>query len=271
MEGKIHSVFSGGTVHQSLDPETYPALYDAIEIYKPFKAYVEARIAESNNFVATVKSAEASSYYVTVKAQVEEAALYLDNNVEKSLENIEGVAEAIELYATLKAKVATDYENAMNYIAAVSAINMNANYTALKQSLNKALALQSKGAITGIDGIREANTKLEAAIAKINEIEAYSNTLITAVDALYDAETLAERRALIFTALSVVDNAEPLISGVLDAIEVLEEEIELYNEDVAAMNALFGEVVENVVNTSNTVLSTKSVALATSGIIGAVK
>ena len=265
------SVYANGTVHQSLDPATYPNLSEAIEHYEPNKEYVEARLAESNSFVAIVNGAETSSYYVTVKAQVEAAALYLDNNVEKSLENIEGVAEAIELYATLKAKVAADYENAQKYIAAVTAIDINANYNALKQSLSKALALQDKGAITGIDGIREANTKLEGVVAKVNEIEAYSNTLITTVDELLEAETLAERRALIFTALSVVDSAEPLISGVLDAKDTLEEEIELYNEDVAVMNALFGEVVENAVSTSNAVISTEATVSVTSALIGAVK
>ncbi len=265
------SVFADDTVHPSLDAKTYQAVYDAIQAYKTYKAYVEERVSESNNFIAIVKGAEASSYYVTVKSQVEAAALYLDDNVEKSLENIEGVAEAIELYTTLKAKVATDYENSQKYIAAVTAIDMNANYNALKQSVNKALALQSKGAVTGIDGIREANTKLEDAVAKVNQIEAYSNTLISAVDALYGAETLAERRALIFTANSVKDFAEPLISGVLDALEILEEEVELYNEDVAEMNALFGEVVESAVKLSNTVLSTEAVVKVTGGVIGAVK
>ncbi len=265
------SVFENGTVHASLDPTTYPGLSEVIASYLPYQEYVEARLAETNNFVAIIKGAEASSYYVTIKSQIEAAALYLDTNVEKSLENIEGVAEAIELYYVLKANIEVDYENAQKYIAAVNAINMSANYTALKQAVNKALALQAKGSITGIDGIKEANTKLEGAVAKVNQLEAYSNTLITAVDALYEAETLAERRALIYTANSVRDYAEVLISGVEEALEILDEEIALYNEDVLAMNALFGEVVENAINLSNKVLSTESIVKANSAIIGAVK
>ncbi len=265
------TVFENDTVHPTLDPTTYPGLSTAITTYKTYKAYVEERLAEANSFVAIVKGAESSSYYVTVKAQLEEAALYLDTNVTKSLEDIEGVAEAIELYKTLVAKAATDFENATKYIAAVAEIDVDANYTALKKAVTKALALKASGAITGIDGIREANIKLEGAAAKINQIEAYSNTLIDTVESLLEAETLAERRALIFTANSVKNFAEPLISGVLDALETLEDEILLYDEDVALMNELFGEVVIGAIGTADTVLSTENTVKVTAGIVGAIK
>lgn len=241
------TVYADGTVHPGLDASTYPGLSEKVTAFagtNGFKLYVEGRILDCVTFVNAVMKAKSSSNYVSKLAELDKAALYLDSNVEKSLENYTGVADAVTLYATLRKELADNVSDANAYIAAVNAINMTASYSALKSAVAAANALREKGNIPGIAGVQEANVKFSAAEAKVISLEGNSKTLIDAVTALKEAKTVSERRELIFIAINAKDKAEDSITGVTDAKAELQTQIEKFNTDVAAANAEFFAAVQ---------------------------
>ncbi len=242
------AVYKNGTVHEHLDPKTYVGGYDlvsAIADYEVKKEYVEGRIAECNTFVSIINGAYASTYFVTVVAELERAALYFDDDKEYSLEKYTGVSDAINTYSLLIERVEKNKIDAQNYINAVNAIDYDASYTELRAKVDAAVALQAEGSVTGYAGVEAADIALAKALSKVDTLEGYSSTLIASVSSLKDAKSLAERRSLIFTALSVKDSAEEAITGVIEAKAALAAAIEAYDSEVAALNALFGEVVSD--------------------------
>ena len=239
------SVYKNGTVHEALDPETYPGLEAAISEYLYFEEYILARIDECNDFIAIVSGASSSNYYQTILEQVEEAGLYLDSNKEKSLEEFEGVSEAISSYLALVEKIEANETGAVAYINAVNQIDINASYAVLKAAVASARQLKGEGFLMGIAGVEDANIKFSAADAKVAALEGNSSTLISAVNALKTAKTLSERRELIFIANNAKDKAEASIDGVAEAKTELNTQIQKYNSDVNRVNALFGDVVSN--------------------------
>ena len=261
------TVYKNGTVHPSLDPSTFVGadLQTLVSEFEAKKAYIEARITECNAFVSIINGAEASTYFVTLVAELQNAALYLDADKQYSLEKYEGVEEAIALYSTLLDRVAKNRADAAAYIAAVNEIDLDAGYTALRAKVDAALLLQEDGSVTGIEGIEAADIKLAKALSKVETLEGYSATLINTVAQIKNAKTLAERRALIYTALSVKDNAETSISGVSAAKTELDNAVKAYNDDVAALNTLFGSVVSD----AGSVISAAVADLGVAGAVGA--
>lgn len=265
------SVYSNGRVHAALDSETYPGLSASVARYKECAAYVEGRIEECNLFISMVNGADASAYYLTVKQQVENAAPYLDTNKEKSLEKYEGVEDAIARYKKLVKRLEDYVANSAKYIASVNEIDMTASYAVLRAKVNAALLLKENGNVTGIEGVKEANVKLAEAEAKVSALEGYSETLISAVEALKSAKTLAERRYYIFIANGAKDKAETSISGVTAARSELEAQITQYNADVAAANAVFATVIEGACSASASAAPASALYKATSAMVALVK
>lgn len=261
-----NALYKNGTVNANLDPATFVSseinLPNVIAEFEAKKEYVEARIAECNAFLSIINGADVSNYFVTVVSELERAALYLDSDKEYSLEKYAGVEEAVALYTQLLLRVEKNRTDAANYIAAVGEIDLEASYTALRAKVDAAVLLQADGSVTGIEGVEAADIKLAQALSKVETLEGYSKTLISSVASLKNAKTLAERRALIFTALSVKDEAETSISGVNAAKTDLNSEIQKYNAEVEALNALFGSVCSDaaIVITS---------AVADAGVAGA--
>ncbi len=239
-----------GVIHPLLDSSTYPGLSAYIEQFNVHKLYVEERIAECDAFVSLVNGASNVGLYYTTLEQLDVAAKYLDSDKELSLEKHTGVAEAIALYYQLRQKLATDMQAAANYMGAVAAINLEASYADLSAQVSAAVALRESGAIVGIAGIKEANVKLIEAEKKLTVFESNSATLIKCVDALKKSTDLAERRELIFTAKKVQTLSQDAIAGVTAAKAELASQIEKYDSDVAAANAVFAGVVTDVATVS---------------------
>ena len=227
-----------------------------------YEAYVKARVAECEAFVRAIRAAESSTYYKTVLEQLAEAALYLDDNKEKSLDKHTGVESAVAIYDSLVEKLENSKKAADAYIAAVNAIDVNASYAALKTSVNAARALKDVGSLIGYTGVAEADAKFAEADAKLSVLEGHSSTLLYAIEALKTADTLAERRELIFIALNAKDGAEENISGVTAARAELENYIKKYNEDVARVNALFAGVVGNTADSISSVAPSDGVIIS---------
>ena len=249
---KASAVFVNGTVHESLDVKTYPAvagvsLEECIGRYSVIEAYILGRMAESNEFISLIGDASYSATYTKTLERLDAAAVYLDADIENKSVEVEysGVAEAIATYNLLREKLAGNVADAEAYKAAVNAINIDAAYKDLKAAVTAALTLQEAGAVDGIAGITEANKKLSEAAAKVGALEGNSATLIAATKALKSAETLAERRELIFIGTNAALGAEDSISGVTAARAELEAAIAQFNADVEAANAGFFASVKN--------------------------
>lgn len=255
-----------GTVHESLDPATYPdvagvSLESCIEKYLRIKAFIDPRAYEADEFISLVNSAATAAAYRNTLALFNEAALYLDTDVDnKSIEpEYPGVPAAIATYNALREKLAANVAAADAYKTAVNAINIEASYTELKASVEAALALKEAGAVVGIDGVKEANVKLLEAEAKVKALEGNSSTLKAAVNALKNAETLAERRELIFIANKAAAGAEDSISGVTAARAELEAAIAQFNADVAAANTGFFTAVKNAADVTSSTADSSNV------------
>lgn len=268
---KAGSVFipdsaNSGTVHESLDPATYPdvagvSLESCIEKYLRIKAFIDPRAYEADEFISLVNSAATAAAYRNTLALLNEAALYLDTDVDnKSIETeYPGVPAAIATYNALREKLAANVAAADAYKTAVNAINIEASYTELKASVEAALALKEAGAVVGIDGVKEANVKFLEAEAKVKALEGNSSTLKAAVNALKNAETLAERRELIFIANKAAAGAEDSISGVTAARAELEAAIAQFNADVAAANTGFFTAVKNAADVTSSTADSSNV------------
>ena len=256
------SVYSNGTVHEALDPATYPGLTEVIAEYLEYEAYVQERIAECNAFVQAIRGAENSTYYKTLVEQLDKAALYLDGNKEQSLDKYTGVEAAVALYDSLVEKLGNSKKAADAYIAAVNAIDVNASYATLKSAVDAARVLKADSSLVGYAGIAEADAKFAEADAKLSVLQGHSSTLLYAIEALKTADTLAERRELIFIALNAKDGAEENITGVTAAKAELENYIKKYNEDVARVNALFAGVVDSVASSISSFAPTDGVIIS---------
>ncbi len=255
---KASSVFSNGTVHESLNIDTYPDVYgismrECIDIYYLREAYVQQRVTECEEFIRLMSAAEASATYRKTLESLDAAVVYIDEDINnKSVETeYAGVNEAIAAYYALREKLADDVVNADAYKAAVNAIDISAPYTKLKASVADALALKEKGDVVGVVGVEEANIKLYEAEFKVKALEGNSETLVASVSSLKDAKTLAERRELIFIATNAAKGAEDSITGVKAAREALLEETAKFNQDVAAANAGFNTAVRNTLDVSS--------------------
>jgi hypothetical protein len=257
---KASSVYKNGTICDGLDPSTYPGLSALIERYLAAGEYVEVRIAECKLFISIIDGAEASSYYVTTRDQLNVASNYLDDKKEFALEKYEGVEDAVGRYYALVDELAATVKAANDYIQAVAAINIEAGYKELKAAVDAATALREKGNVVGIDGVVEANNKYTAAEAKVVSLEGNSQTLISAVENLKSAETLMERRKQIFIAVNAKNNAEDTISGVTAAKAELDSQIAKYNADIAAANALASTAVTNACSVTSASSSGTTVA-----------
>ncbi len=254
------SVFSNGTVHPMLDMSTYPdvkgiSMTEYVNIYNARGAYIAERTAECEEFIRLVEGASASAAHTGTLTFLDSAASYIDSDVNvKSVEtDYPGINEAIATYNALRQKLADTVAAADVYKAAVNAIDMNASYAALKQSVEAALALKATGAVVGIDGIMEANIKLSEAESKVKTAEGNSTTLIESMNSYKNAKTVAERRELILIATKAAAGAEDSISGVSAAKTALAEATTQFNADVEAANAAFVTAMNNAVDTTASV------------------
>lgn len=248
------SVYTNGTVHKDLDPATYSEeLVELIAKYEVHAEYVESRVSEYEAFVNAISGAKVTNYYTTIVSQINFASQYLDNNIEYSLENHKGVADAINDYYALCTKAQNMMSSATAFIAAANDIDINADYTALKAKVDAAVALYESGAVVGIDGVEDAEIKFIAAKSKIDAFVANSQKLIETVNELKTTVSLAERRALINIANGVKDAAEESITGVTAAKAELTKQIASYNEDVKAANLEYDNALENAFTVTSSV------------------
>ena len=241
------AIYNDGVIHEALDNKTYRGLEEAIADYLYENIAINEKVAQSIAFIDLVERAKSFTYYVTILAELDKAAAYIDGNKAElyAEPDYPGVAEATAKYHELRAFLANCVTSANTYIAAVNAIADASGFAAKKAAVEAALLLKADGDIIGIEGVFEANNTLSVAESEIKVLESNSAALINAVNALKEANTLAQRRELIFIANSVKDNTEASINGVAAAKTELETYIAKYNSDVEVLNNAFSGVLAN--------------------------
>lgn len=244
------TVYNGGTIHGDVDVITVSGLTEDISSYVSIESVLNNIVLECESFIKAVNSAKISTYYATIKAELAVAELYLDQNLDEYVVEMQypGVPEAIASIASVKEELAAMEKAAADYIAAVNAIAGKSSFTEKKAAVAAAYALKAAGDVIGIPGVHEANLTLATADSTLSALEGNSKTLVDSVKALADKTlTLAERREYIAIANNAKDKAEPTYEGVEEAKTLLADYVNAYNEEVRLINSSFGAIVENSV------------------------
>ncbi len=241
---KIMEIYGDGVVSENLSDDTYPGLLEAISKFNA-TTDMAPKIELHDNFISTVGRAKALTEYTMIIAELDSVKTFMDDNTSVDFleEGYPGIDAAKKDYNDLRAKLATDFENAGKYIAAVNKIAEAEGFANKKAAVAAAEALKTLGNVNGVPGVKEANELLFAASSEVALLEGYSATLINSVAALKEETDIAKRRELIFTAKECIDNCEASITGVSQAKTDYEALKAQYDADVAAINgALFAAI-----------------------------
>ena len=242
---KVMQIYGDGVVSEYLDDNTYPGLTDAINSFNACTDMLP-KIEIHEAFISTVGRASALTEYTMIIAELDSVKTFMDDNTDVDFleEGYPGIDEAKNTYNALRAKLATDFENAGKYIAAVNKIAEAQGFANKKAAVVAAEALKTLGNVNGVPGVKEANEVLFAASSEVALLEGYSATLINSVAALKEETDMAKRRELIFIAKECIENCETSITGVSQAKTDYETLKAQYDADVAAINGAFFAVIE---------------------------
>lgn len=250
----------------NFDNDSYPGMADALADFSGF-VKIESIAVVANRFKTNVSTADAAIYLFMKESWLDKA----EPDFDAADVRYEGVKEAKELYATLRAYIAEKKAAADAYIAAVNNISGKTG-DALIAAIDAALALRDAGNVAGYDGVTEANIALDNA-HKSRQLElAYADKFIKLVNAIDEAETLEERFVAISAATAARGNALDTIDGVAAANQKLVVATSLYNSDISAANASYASVAERAADLSSAATSLtdiiKLVASAIKSVVG---
>ncbi|MBQ8720252.1 MAG: hypothetical protein IJY65_04395 [Clostridia bacterium] len=231
--------------YEDLDA-AYEGIPEAVAAYDAYdKADIVALAAKYDALIAEIAKA---SYTTTFNA----TQTFIDNATALKAALI---AEGIDVkdypemdyyigkYDELNASQIAKKEAADAYIAAVNAIKSCTKFNDIKAAIDAAQALKATGNVSGIAGVDEANVYLSEKYTEIVCFEGYSKLYINTVNAIKEADTLAERRALLIEAAEYVGSTYVDYNGVSAAKTEYEAQFKAYNDAVKAANAAFNTVV----------------------------
>ena len=138
--------------------------------------------------------------------------------------------------------------NANAYINAVNKLDTLSG-AALTAGIEEALRLQESGNVLGVDGITEANIKLNQTIASIELTERYCIHFINIVNSIDRAADSAELYSILADARAAELDADKSYSGVADASAKLAKAISDFNAQVNSINADYEEANTVAANT----------------------
>ena len=222
-------------INPDLDNTTKTGLNDKIASYESKVDTILATAFICDEFNRIIKEATISSYYTTLVAEIEEATVVRAQFGEYEMD-YPGLTESVAAYEAFKTAIDASKSAVEAYITAVNAIATKTTFAEKKAAVNAALTLKATGDVLGAEGVVEANIALTAAEAEINFLEGSSTTLISLVEEIKVAKTLAEKRALIHLANVSAANAEDTYTGVSAAKADLAAEIAAFEAAVAAAN-----------------------------------
>ncbi len=227
----------------NFDDATYPGFTEAKAALESVRAYLAAEIEAGTSFLNLVNSADYADYI-----SAKEGYLAIAGELKDTVNlDYPGIPEALELYAEIEAFIKTQKENAKAYIDAVAALETLSG-TALQNAVNKALELKEKGNVLGVEGVAEANIKLDAISSKLDIRDEYIEYFIYAVGSIDKAATGAEKFAAITEALAAEKNVAADGEGVSAASAKLASAVADYNAQAEKANASFKSATELAVN-----------------------
>ena len=222
-------------INPDLDNDTKAGLPEKIASYESKVEDILAKAFICDEFNRIIKEATISSYYTSLVAEITEATAVRAQFGEYEMD-YPGIAESVATYEAFVEAIANSETKVEAYITAVNAIATKVTFAEKKAAINAALALKVTGDVLGVEGVVEANIALTNAEAEINLLEGNSTTLISLVEQIKAAKTLAQKRALIHLANVSAANAEDTYTGVTEAKADLAAEIAAFEAAVAAAN-----------------------------------
>ena len=230
--------------YEKLDA-AYPNIAAAIAEYDAYdKTGIIALAAQFDALIAEIAKASYTTTFSATQTFIDSATLLFDNAELEAVDfDYPEMDYYTELYNSLRDSQIAKKAAADAYIAAVNAIKPLTKFDDIKAAIATAQALKATGNVNGITGVDEANVYLSAKYTEIVCYEGYSKLYIETVNAVKDAATLAERRALLIEAASYVDGTYADYNGVAAAKTEYAAQFAAYNEAVKAANAAFETVV----------------------------
>jgi len=227
------------------DNETYPGITEALSYYEYHYDTMSNQIEMAENFIKYVNKAEYADYVSAKQENLAEAKKYMGC---LTADPYVGVNEAYEVYKRVKAEVEEQVKNAKLYIDAVDALD-SLSGAALTVAIEEALELQKKGNVLGVEGVADANIKLDKIISDIELSVKYREYFIGLVDSVEKAAGVEELYGLLKSAKLAERDADPNDEAVKAASAKLAAAIADYNGKVAAINTEFAKASEVAGNT----------------------
>ena len=231
---------------------TYPGLAAALEIYNSHYDTINTQIEMAENFIKYVGQADYADYVPMKLENLAEAEKYMGCLTD---DPYVGVTEAKALYDKVRAAVDEDVRNAELYIAAVNALD-SLSGDALVAAIENALSLKAAGDVLGVDGVADANIKLDKLVSSIELAPKHRDYFLSLVASIDTAATPAELFEILRLAQSAEADAVAALaadpsyqSAVNEASAKLKAAIETFNAQVVTLNAEFAKANQLAANT----------------------
>ena len=229
------------------DNVTYGGITEALAIYNDYYDTMNTAIETAENFIKYVEQADYAVYVPMKLDNLTEAEKYMGCLTD---DPYVGVTEAKLLYDKVKAEVSQKVRDAENYIAAVNALD-SLTGSALTAAIQTALQLQAAGNVLGVDGVAEANIKLDKLVSSIElapKHREYFLTLVNSIDATSSKEALfellREAKSAEADAISSLAADPSYESAITAASQKLAAAIDSYNAQVKSVNSTFAKANE---------------------------
>ncbi len=227
------------------DNETYPGVTEALATYYDVLIPgLGVEIDKADNFIKYVNKADYAVYISAKQENIDVALTYSDCD-----STYKGVADSRILLENIQKFVDEQLKNANAYISAVNALDTLSG-DALLSAIKNAQNLQNKGNVLGVDGVTEANIKLDEIIASIELRDKYCIYFVNSVAAIDKANTTEELYEALAKAKAAETDADPSYEGVKEASAKLASAISDYNKSVNEINSEFIKASEVAANTS---------------------
>ena len=243
------------------DNETYPGVTEALAVYAEIRDYMNLEISNAENFIKYVNKADYAIYISAKQENLDIAKTYMDI----CQPDFAGVAEAKVLYNEVQEFINLQIANAQAYIAAVNALD-SLSGDALLAAIANAQSLQESGNVLGVEGVTDANIKLNQIVSSLALKDRYCIHFINLVNSLDNVNGAADMYAVLAEAREAELDADASYPGVAEASAKLAKAIADFNAEIEAINAEFEKANEVASNTATVgsyynVLSGKVVAL----------
>ena len=235
---------------------TYPGVLEAIDLYNnSVVPYMSGIVELADTFIMYVAKADYSTYLSAKQENLDIAAEYM-NICEPTYP---GVAEAKLLYAEITEYVKNNIAAAKAYIDAVNAMD-GLTGDDLLAAIDNAKQLQAAGNVLGVDGVIEANIKLNQTISTLELADKYCTyfiSLVNALDKTTDTQALYE---LICDAKAAEADAATSYAGVTEASAKLAKAIDDFNAKINKVNSIYETATNAAANTAGVGKTANTVA-----------